>query len=78
MEQDAETQKIKNQTKVEKAEADAKAKIIRAEAEAKANKLKKEQLTKELLYEMYIEKWNGELPKVQSGNSMIMDLGDLQ
>lgn len=76
--QDAETQKIKNQTKVEKAEADAKAKIIRAEAEAKANKLKKEQLTKELLYEMYIEKWNGELPNVQSGDQMIMDLGGVQ
>lgn len=76
--QDAETQKIKNQTKVEKAEADAKAKIIRAEAEAKANKLKKEQLTKELLYEMYIEKWNGELPNVQSGDQMIMDLGGLE
>ena len=76
--QNAETQKIENQTKVEKAEADAKAKLIEAEAEAKANELKKKQLTKELLYEMYLEKWNGELPNVQSGDSMILDLGGLE
>ena len=76
--QNAETQKIENQTKVEKAEADAKAKLIEAEAEAKANELKKKQLTKELLYEMYLEKWNGELPNVQSGDSMILDLGGME
>lgn len=76
--QNAETQRIENQTKVEKAEADAKAKLIEAEAEAKANELKKKQLTKELLYEMYLEKWNGELPNVQSGDSMILDLGGLE
>lgn len=76
--QNAETQRIENQTKVEKAEADAKAKLIEAEAEAKANELKKKQLTKELLYEMYLDKWNGELPNVQSGDSMILDLGGLE
>lgn len=76
--QDAETQKIKNQTKVEKAEADAKAKLIEAQAEAEANKLKKQQLTKELLYEMYLDKWNGELPNVQSGEQMIFDIGGLE
>ena len=73
--QDAETQKIKNQTKVDKAKADAEAKLISAEAEAKANELKKKQLTKELLTEMYIDKWDGKLPNVQSGDSMILDLG---
>lgn len=73
--QDAETQKIKNQTKVDKAKADAEAKLISAEAEAKANELKKQQLTKELLTEMYIDKWDGKLPNVQSGDSMILDLG---
>lgn len=73
--QDAETQKIKNQTKVDKAKADAEAKLISAEAEAKANELKKMQLTKELLTEMYIDKWDGKLPNVQSGDSMILDLG---
>lgn len=76
--QKAETQKIENQTKVEKAEADAKAKIIEAEAEAKANELKRKQLTKELLMEQYIEKWNGKLPKVSNGNEMIYDIGEIE
>ena len=76
--QNAETQKIKNQTKVDKAKADAEAKIIKAEAEAKANELKKKSLSKELLTEEYINKWDGKLPTVQSGENMIMDLGDIQ
>jgi len=60
---------------VDKAKADAEAKLISAEAEAKANELKKMQLTKELLTEMYIDKWDGKLPNVQSDDSMILDLG---
>lgn len=76
--QNAETQKIKNQTKVDKAKADAEAKIIEAEAEAKANELKKKSLSKELLTEEYISKWNGKLPKVQSGNGMIFDVGGVE
>ena len=76
--QNAETQKIENQTKVDKAKADAEAQLIAAEAEAKANELKKKSLSKELLTEMYLEKWNGELPNVQSGDSMILDLGGLE
>ena len=73
--QNAETQKIKNQTKVEKAEADAKAKIIEAEAEAKANKLLQQSLTDGVIKQQWIEKWNGKLPKVSSGGSMMMDIG---
>ena len=76
--QNAETQKIKNQTKVDKAKADAEAKIIKAEAEAKANELKQKSLTKELLTEEYINKWDGKLPTVQSGESMIFDVGGVQ
>lgn len=76
--QNAETQKIKNQTKVDKAKADAEAKIIKAEAEAKANELKQKSLTKELLIEEYINKWDGKLPTVQSGESTILDIGGVQ
>lgn len=68
----AEQQQLKseyeNQTKVAKAEADAKAKIVEAEAEAKANELLEKTLTDKILQEMYIEKWNGELPQVVAGN----------
>lgn len=73
--QNAETQRIENQTKVDKAKADADAKIIEAEAEAKANELKRKSLSKEVLTEMYIDKWDGKLPTVQSGEQMIYDLG---
>lgn len=68
----AEQQQLKseyeNQTKVAKAEADAKAKIVEAEAEAKANELLEKTLTDKILQEMYIEKWNGELPQVVAGS----------
>lgn len=57
-----------NQTKVAQAEADAKAKIVAAEAEAKANKLLEKSLTDKILQEMYIDKWNGELPDVFAGD----------
>lgn len=76
--QNAETQRIENQTKVDKAKADAEAKLIEAEAEAKANELKKKQLTKELLYEMYLDKWDGTLPKVQSDNGMMLDISSIE
>ena len=67
----AEQQQLKseyeNQTKVAKAEAEAKAKIDEAEAEAKANELLEKTLTDKILQEMYINKWNGELPQVVAG-----------
>ena len=76
--QKAETQKIENQTKVEKAEADAKAKLIEAEAEAEANKLIQKSLTDGVLKQQYIEKWNGELPKVSSDSSIMYNLNDME
>lgn len=73
--QNAETQKIENQTKVDKAKADAEAKLIEAEAEAKANELKKKSLSKEIIQEMYLQKWDGKLPEVSTdGNSIILDI----
>lgn len=56
-----------NTTKVAQAEAEAKAKIIAAEAEAKSNELLEKSLTDKILQEMYINKWDGELPDVVSG-----------
>lgn len=76
--QDAQTQEIKNQTAIDKANAKAQAKIIEAEAEAKANKIVSDSITDELLKQKKIDKWDGKLPKVQ-GSSMtaIIDSGDL-
>ena len=75
--QNAETQKIKNQTKVDKAKADAEAKMINAEAEAKANKLLERSLTEGVLKQQWIDKWDGKLPKVQSDEDMMINMGDL-
>lgn len=76
--QNAETQRIENQTKVDKAKADAEAKMIEAEAESKANKLLEKSLTDGVLKQQWIEKWNGELPKVDSDNSMMLDFNSLE
>lgn len=84
-----ETQQIENKTAVEKAEAEAKVKLtqaqaeaeamkIAAEAEAEANKLLEESLTDVILKEMYIEKWDGQLPKVNGQSSdMMLDISSL-
>lgn len=76
--QNAETQRIENQTKVDKAKADAEAKMIEAEAESKANKLLEKSLTDGVLKQQWIEKWNGELPKVESSSNMMMDIGGVE
>ncbi|MBQ8696084.1 MAG: prohibitin family protein [Clostridia bacterium] len=80
----AEQQQLKaeyeNQTKIAQAEADAQAKLVAAEADAKAqvlsaqakaeaNELLEKSLTDKILQEMYINKWNGELPGVVAGDS---------
>lgn len=78
--QNAETQSINNQTAIDKAEAEAKVKVtqaqaeadakrIQAEAEAKANELLQKSLTDDILRQRYLEKWDGQLPRVMAGES---------
>ena len=61
-----EQQQIENQKKIEAAEADA-------------NKLLNDSLTDKILQQMYLEKWDGALPKVSlsDGTDTIVDIGDL-
>lgn len=77
--QNAETQSINNQTNIDKAaaeaqvkltqaQAEADAKMIQAEAEAKANELLQQSLTDKILRQEYIDKWNGELPDIVTGD----------
>lgn len=85
--QNAETQNIKNQTAIDKAEADAEvsrtnaqakadAKLIKAQAEADANALLEQSITEKILKQEYIEKWSGELPKVVTdGDNMMLNMG---
>jgi len=74
-----EKQQIENKKAIEKAEADAKVKetqaqaeanatLIEAQAEADANKLLNDSLTDTILREMYLNKWDGALPKVSLSN----------
>ena len=64
---EAETAEYKKQ----KAQLEGEAKVIEAQKEKEANELISRTLTKELLTEKFIEKWNGELPKVSSGDTLL-------
>lgn len=85
-----EQQQIENQKKIEAAEADARVKttnaqaeadaaVIKAQGEADANKLLNDSLTSKILQEMYLEKWDGVLPKVtlSDGNGTMVDIGNI-
>lgn len=82
-----EKQDIENQKAVEKAAADKKVKetnaeaeanatITKAEAQAKANDLLQESLTDDVLYQKWLEKWDGKLPEVAGGDASVI-IGDL-
>ena len=61
-----------------KAEIEAETKIIEAQGEADANAVKTKQLTDKILAEMWINKWNGELPLVSGeGEGSIIDISAL-
>lgn len=60
-----------------KAEIDAQTKLIKAEGEAKANEIKTKQLTDEILTEMFIEKWDGKLPTVSGSDGMMIDVSNI-
>lgn len=70
--------KIDAQQRVVKAEAQAKATVAAAEAEAKAMRLKRQAITPELIKLEAIQRWDGKLPKVSSGDGGMMSLIDLK
>ena len=59
--------------KKQQAELEGEAKVIEAKKQKEANDLLNKSLTEEILTEQFIEKWNGELPKV-TGTNNIMDI----
>lgn len=63
--------------KQEKAKTEAETKLIEAQGEADANKVKTKQLTDQILLEQWIEKWNGELPKVAGEKGIMIDINEL-
>src|SRR5580658_8191893 len=67
--------------KIAEAEGDAKSMVTRAQGEADANRIRQNSLTPQLLElrriensQMLIEKWNGQLPQVESGQGSGMML----
>lgn len=57
--------------KVAKANGEAEALLVRAKAEAEANRMRQQTLTPLLLQQLWIQKWNGELPTTQAGNASL-------
>lgn len=65
-EQEAETAK----KQLEKAKIEAEKKIVEAQGEADANKLLEQSLSKEIIMQKFIDKWNGQLPSTMTGDSI--------
>lgn len=63
---------VEAEQKKAQAEGEAAALLARATAEAKALELQRSVLTPELLQLRWIEKWDGKMPSVQSGESVMM------
>ena len=72
----AEQKVLTAKQELEKERIEAEKKIVKAEAEKQANELKQQSLTDNIIKEKFIEKWNGELPKV-SGSNNIMDVSEI-
>lgn len=65
----AEQKVLTAKQELEREKIEAEKKIVNAEAEKQANTMKQQSLTDNVIKEKFIEKWNGELPKVTDGNS---------
>lgn len=72
-EQDALTAK----QKLETTKVEAEKKRIEAQAEADANRIKENSLTDKILKQQFIEKWNGELPKVSGSDNLMIDIDSI-
>lgn len=62
----AEQKVLTTKQELERERIEAEKKIVAAEAEKKANELKEKSLTDKIIKEKFIEKWDGQLPKVVS------------
>ena len=66
-EQEVETSK----NQLEKAKVEAETKKVKAQGEADANKVLESSLTDLIIKQKFIEKWDGKLPIVSSGNNIV-------
>lgn len=70
-EKDKEVAAIKAEQKIIAAEADAEALRIASEAEAEANREIAASLTPQLIEKIKYEQWNGQMPKVTGGSTIV-------
>lgn len=77
--QTAQQNALKAQQDLQRIKVEAEQTIAKAQAEAEAYRLKSEQITPEILISNYIEKWDGKLPTVVSGDggTMMIDISEL-
>lgn len=72
-------EKLQVENEVAVAKAEAEKVLVKARAEAEANKLKTEALTPAILQKMWIERWDGSIPKVISeGTGTFINLSNLK
>lgn len=74
--QTAQQNALKAEQDLQRVKVEAEQTIAKAEAEAEAYKLKSQELTPEMLIMEYIDKWDGKLPYMVSGEngSMLIDM----
>ena len=72
--QTAQQEALKAEQDLARIKVEAEQTIEKAKAEAEAYKLKNEQLTDTVIMMEFINKWNGELPKVTSDSGMMFDV----
>lgn len=75
-EKNKETAQIQAEQAKIKAQGEADAKKIAADAEAQANRVIAQSLTPELIEKQKIEKWNGDVPKVQGNSTPIVSISE--
>lgn len=75
-EKNKETAAIQAEQAKIKAQGEADAKKIAADAEAQANRVIAQSLTPELIEKQKIEKWNGDVPKVQGNSTPIVTVSE--
>lgn len=72
-EQEVETSK----NQLEKAKVDAETKKVKAQGDADANAILEKSLTKDILIDKYIEKWDGKLSIVSGDTNSFIDINEL-
>lgn len=71
----AEQKALTAQQELEISKAEAEKKKVEAQGEAEANRLKEQTITKEILTQQFIEKWDGKLPATYAGDDIMKMFG---